>query len=1379
MKDAIFQHESICGACERLLQPSPRNACSAEADTSALLRCSRCPAAYHYGCAGYYDSADGPSSKEAWACWRCAGSLPGGLQRNWISPKLAARPDDEAYIAPHAHSVQFRRATVVAHHATYIMVDWRDDEAKTSSSKREPEVIPRESTNVWHGTITDEAWEPLGSDSPGLYVPKSRRYCPETFAEIAAKHGLEPPEVDHMPAIPQVRLGGRPRQSMVAPAAAPAKKDPPAASPSSEPHQAACTPPSTAAKVPDATPADHTPSSPTAAAASAATPTENGFTNHDRDAKKWLGAVRRYGNLVSDPVLQQMPRYLGLRRDLFVQTYALWLVVMAWGGEEALSENKLWSAVAAVFQAPTTMTNRSLKMRQLWAGFHLSRLDNPEAAKAGVTVPPFDSASFFSRRNNLVAVWPACMCTELSADDDIGRASNRGAFQASAPGASRGQPFGGVWDLDDADAGGRGRACNGRGRGRGGSGGGARRGRGRSSGPVSGRAPTSRNRSAASHEGESESESSESEDAEEEEEEEEGEGEEEEEEATKADTQEAPAAAPQQASRGKGGKGRKSGGKKARRQSGGDSASTQLSDDEDVVEDAAAALVVEDATRLRQLPLSALPPKLPPGGGLPEGAIWTEHVRQLRLGEYMLRLDVPSIHTALLPLPPAVELARGARAGKRARVQFVSTEKDFLGGWWDARLADARTGSTLEGGLRFLVEEHYPGDPLDPHPTTWVPLTFYGPQPYPFQTPQVMVRPRPDWAPSPRVAVGEVVEAIDDADEDDTVLWRGVVHKEKGKDSVVVRLFVAPYGNAGVAVNDPEAEAANFATHPRKRVRRAPADDLLGLAREPPDAAPPGVVRCLATTDQMEYQVLKPSKFVIGGPGSGAGGHIVIESHPTFKTAEAAATAAAEDGRGPAQRKGGFEARAPVKKPKARAAMNAAILKAFQARAQASSVAGGHVAPQASDPRLLAAPTNGRRDAAQLPQRTADAAAAKTASVPAPGAGSAASAGLAPRADSAPAAAAGGAVLSLSAALAAAQGGADGASLKVGAVAVPEGAAQNAAEDKAAAAEPPMAVSPGSTTAAGAVEAAPAPRPLQAVAAAAVMSAQVGTSERRNGSRGATPPPESQIGSMGHLGLGEAPQPGMWGALGGVLGHAASAAPVSSTSGLSQLLSTAGMMGAGGPAALGLSGAAALGQHAQPVGVSASHTQLIGTLGGGFGMGFGGALPAHSAAAATAAQVPPAAANIGLTAAGITAAEQEVIDALRARAQLEQACLGASAHPVVPPHLLISAPQQGMLWPSGAAWGSTAAASSAPARVEAAPAADPAPPPPPQSSAPVAAEDVNPAASISPQHMELLVALLNGQDVRSHPGYQSLRQVLLGERRPTYDDLLRQRWSRQ
>lgn len=273
--------------------------------------------------------ADGPSSTESWLCWRCAKDQPGGLQRNWISPKMAARPDGIAYIAAHAHSIDFRRATVVSHHSTYITVTWDDSEATPASEKREPEVIPRESTNVWHGTIEDAAWEPLSPDRPDIRVPKSRRYCPETYAEIAAKHGVDPPKLNHTPPIPQVRFGGRPRQCMVPPAAATATKDHPAASQSSEPRHDACTPPSTAANVSaEATAADNRPPGPAAATAGAATPAENGFTNHDRDAETWLDAVRRYGNHVEDPVLQQMPRYLGLRRDLFVQSYALWLVVM-------------------------------------------------------------------------------------------------------------------------------------------------------------------------------------------------------------------------------------------------------------------------------------------------------------------------------------------------------------------------------------------------------------------------------------------------------------------------------------------------------------------------------------------------------------------------------------------------------------------------------------------------------------------------------------------------------------------------------------------------------------------------------------------------------------------------------------------------------------------------------------------------------------------------------------------------------------------------------------------------------------------------------------------------------------------------------------------
>lgn len=247
----------------------------------------------------------------------------------------------------------------------------------------------------------------------------------------------------------------------------------------------------------------------------------------------------------------------------------------------------------------------------------------------------------------------------------------------------------------------------------------------------------------------------------------------------------------------------------------------------------------------------------------------------------------------------------------------------------------------------------------------------------------------------------------------------------------------------------------------------------------------------------------------------------------------------------------------------------------------------------------------------------------------------------------------------------------------------------------------------------------------------------------------------------------------MWGALSGVLGHAATAAPapVSSSGGLNQLLSTAGMLGVAGHAALGFSAAPAA-----SAGVSAAHSHLMGALGGGFGMGYSASLPVQPVAAATAPQTPAASSG-----SGITAAEQEVIDALRAQAQLrstpEQTRPAMSAHTLAPSHqvsshLLMSAPQQAVLWPQSTAWGGVSAATSAPTHVTAAPAAEAPPAPPP-------ADEVNPTASISPQHMELLVALLNGQDVRSHPGYQSLRQVLLGNQQPTYEDLLRQRWSGQ
>ena len=88
-----------------------------------------------------------------------------------------------------------------------------------------------------------------------------------------------------------------------------------------------------------------------------------------------------------------------------------------------------------------------------------------------------------------------------------------------------------------------------------------------------------------------------------------------------------------------------------------------------------AVLVAEGASRLRRMPMSALPPKLPPGLDLPDGAISAEFARRLRLGDYMLRLDSSCIHTSLQPRERAVEFSRTALRGNSPKIQFVSTEK--------------------------------------------------------------------------------------------------------------------------------------------------------------------------------------------------------------------------------------------------------------------------------------------------------------------------------------------------------------------------------------------------------------------------------------------------------------------------------------------------------------------------------------------------------------------------------------------------------------------------------------------------------------------------------------------------------------------------------
>lgn len=468
------------------------------------------------------------------------------------------------------------------------------------------------------------------------------------------------------------------------------------------------------------------------------------------------------------------------------------------------------------------------------------------------------------------------------------------------------------------------------------------------------------------------------------------------------------------------------------------------------------------------------------------------------------------------------------------------------------------------------------------------------------------------------------------------------------------------------------------------RFRRRPAESGAGRP-DPPEPHTSGRV-----------QVLKPTKLVVGAPGSG---QVVIEAHATFKTSEAAAATAAESGRGPAQRKSGYEARA-CRVPKGQPAVLAAIAKAFKARS-AGGVTRSGPAPAAQN------------------------------SVPA----------------------------------------AQRAAQPSSAAAVKQEHGQRGATADAAAARPRGAhpdVKPGAAS--DATAAAPHARSASNTAAAAPATnanGSVAEQDAQNGTRGrGAAALHGGTGSLQHAGVGASSRPaGMWGALGEVLDQAASAAPAASGgSSLQQLLSSTGIAGGGGAKAMSHSSTLA-GPQPEAVGMSAAHTQLLGALGGNFGLALSSGLQAAPTAALSAAG-----------ASGITAAEQEVINALRAQAQLRSVHgAAAPAHPLLSAQPLRGAAQPAAGWPGGGGRGAAAAPRPAPAAGEAV-ARSPTPP----AAQPLRhAGGVSAADSVSPQHMELLAALLNGEDVRSHPGYDSLRQVLLGSQQQqlTYDDLLRQRWS--
>lgn len=115
--------------------------------------------------------------------------------------------------------------------------------------------------------------------------------------------------------------------------------------------------------------------------------------------------------------------------------------MQTWGGEEVVCENKLWSALAGVFDAPMTMTNRAQKMKQVWTQFRLARLTKSDAQSFSekLEVPPIDGDLLFAKSHPIAQQWPGCKRTQLPEGGAVGRASNRGTSMAGGNSTAQGR----------------------------------------------------------------------------------------------------------------------------------------------------------------------------------------------------------------------------------------------------------------------------------------------------------------------------------------------------------------------------------------------------------------------------------------------------------------------------------------------------------------------------------------------------------------------------------------------------------------------------------------------------------------------------------------------------------------------------------------------------------------------------------------------------------------------------------------------------------------------------------------------------------------------------------------------------------------------------
>ncbi|EIE19065.1 hypothetical protein COCSUDRAFT_48997 [Coccomyxa subellipsoidea C-169] len=143
-------NEEYCGACRR---------------EGVLLCCENCPAAYHFGCAGYGGEEDVPGGEEdAWLCWGCS-------QKTKTPFLHSTRPLEKAVgkdvrVASKEGSIEYYRASVVGGNAAAVDVVYEDLPGVRES-------IDRSSRRLWHGTLNNDGWERRGSK----YVPISRAYA--------------------------------------------------------------------------------------------------------------------------------------------------------------------------------------------------------------------------------------------------------------------------------------------------------------------------------------------------------------------------------------------------------------------------------------------------------------------------------------------------------------------------------------------------------------------------------------------------------------------------------------------------------------------------------------------------------------------------------------------------------------------------------------------------------------------------------------------------------------------------------------------------------------------------------------------------------------------------------------------------------------------------------------------------------------------------------------------------------------------------------------------------------------------------------------------------------------------------------------------------